>query len=106
MYRSSDIFLFLSYHEGLGNTVLEAMASRVPVIATDVDELSYMLDQGRGILVPPGDVDEAVSAIYKMLSDDEFRVDCVQRAYEYAMKEHSFDYVRDKTLRFLESVTN
>ena len=104
IYYYSDIFLFLSHYEGLGNVILEAMASMVPIIATDVDELSSMIDNERGILVAPGEVDQATAAIIKMVSNKDFRVDCACKAYDYVVKKHSFDNVRDKTLSFFKSV--
>lgn len=42
--RASDIYLLTSYSEGLPNTVLEAMASGVPVISTNVGGVSWLID--------------------------------------------------------------
>lgn len=54
--RSLDIFALPSLGEGISNTVLEAMASGLPVVATDVGGNGELVDQGRtGLLVPAGD---------------------------------------------------
>jgi glycosyltransferase involved in cell wall biosynthesis len=55
-YRSSDALVLPSYHEGYCVPVLEALAARCPVIATDVGNIPHLLG-GFGATVTPGDVD-------------------------------------------------
>ncbi|MCB0208525.1 MAG: glycosyltransferase [Anaerolineae bacterium] len=62
-----DIFVQPSLHEGLPNTVLEAMAARLPVVATAVGGTPELVEQGTtGLLVPSQDVailSEAINAL-------------------------------------------
>ena len=67
-----DVFVLPSHREGMPRTVLEAMAARKPVIATDIRGCREEVVQGvTGLLVPVGDSDELAKAILKLLGDDE-----------------------------------
>lgn len=56
LMRAMDIFVQPSLAEGISNTILEAMASGLPVIATNVGGNSELVDdQVTGILIPPAD---------------------------------------------------
>lgn len=65
-----DLFILPSHEEGFSNALLEAMASSLAVVATDVGGNREALDDGRlGILVPPHDVPALAEAISRVLAD-------------------------------------
>lgn len=65
-----DLLIQPSDTEGTPRSVLEAMAHRLPIVATDVGDVAELLDQGRcGELVPPGDVDLLAHAVWRLLAD-------------------------------------
>ena len=69
-YRDADIFVFPSTDEGMPNTVLEAMASGLPVVATRIGGVEDLIEDGRnGILVPPADKDALQQALAAILYD-------------------------------------
>ncbi len=56
LMRAFDLFVLPSQAEGISNTILEAMASGLPIVATDVGGNSELVKQGdTGVLVPPKD---------------------------------------------------
>jgi glycosyltransferase involved in cell wall biosynthesis len=69
-----DIFLMPSVWEGFGLVALEAMAARLPVIASKVSALpEIVVDRETGVLVPPGDVDGLCGALQRLLADAALR---------------------------------
>jgi glycosyltransferase involved in cell wall biosynthesis len=68
-----DVLTVPSYDEGLPRVVLEAMAMRVPVVASRVGGIPEAVEDERtGLLVPPGDRDALVSALDRVLDHPEF----------------------------------
>ena len=54
--KAADGFVLSSAWEGMPNTVMEAMASGLPVVATDVGDVRELVEDGvSGWVVPPGD---------------------------------------------------
>ena len=64
LLRTFDVFVLPSLAEGISNTILEAMATALPVIATDVGGNGELIEAGRtGLLVPSGDVAALAQAL-------------------------------------------
>lgn len=61
-YRSIDAFLMTSITEGFPNVLVEAMASGLPCISTDVGDAKYIV-QELGSIVPPRDAEALVKAV-------------------------------------------
>lgn len=70
LLAAADLFVFPSLYEGLGGAVIEAMALGVPVIASNLDAIREVVEEGRsGVLVPPGLPRELADAIRHLLED-------------------------------------
>ena len=68
--RGLDCFVLPSRGEGISNTILEAMACGLPVIATRVGGNSELVDDGvTGVLVPAGEIDAMAQAILGYFRD-------------------------------------
>jgi glycosyltransferase involved in cell wall biosynthesis len=91
--RSLDVFLLTSVvrSEGVSTTVLEAMASGVPVVATDVGALREVVDGGSGVLVEPLDARALAGAALRLLRDDSLRRSVGVRARERVELRYGLD---------------
>lgn len=70
LYRAADLFAFPSTTEGFGLAALEALASELPVVASDLDALRTFLQHGRSaLLVPVGDSRALAHALAHLASD-------------------------------------
>lgn len=74
LLRGMDVFVLPSLGEGTSNTILEAMASGLPVVATHVGGNPELVREGTtGALVPPADADSLASALRGYIADPERR---------------------------------
>jgi glycosyltransferase involved in cell wall biosynthesis len=76
----ADVYVMSSREEGLGTSVLDAMACGIPVASTSAGGLPEMLHQGAGILVPPRNPDGLAGAVRRILCDRDLRQRVVERA--------------------------
>ncbi|MBN1147315.1 MAG: glycosyltransferase family 4 protein [Anaerolineales bacterium] len=83
LYRAADALVLLSYYEGFGLPVLEAMASGAPVVASNVTSLPEVVGQA-GLLVSPDDPEQAAAAILKAIPGGALREPCIARGLERA----------------------
>jgi glycosyltransferase involved in cell wall biosynthesis len=74
MLRELDVFVLASAREGISNTVLEAMASGLPVIASATGgNLELVEDQVSGRLIPPRDAPALATALLAYAADPDLR---------------------------------
>lgn len=72
LYNLMDVFVLASAHEAFGLVLVEAMLSHVPVVATKVGGIPFVLDHGNaGILIPPFQPAAIADAVLSLLADQE-----------------------------------
>ena len=70
-FSIADFFVLPSTNEGMPNVVLEAMASGLPSVVTQVSGCHDLIEEGvRGFFFPPNDVDGLIIALKKLCSSD------------------------------------
>jgi sugar transferase (PEP-CTERM/EpsH1 system associated) len=81
--RGMDVFVLPSSSEGISNTILEAMASALPVIATDVGgNAELVIDAKTGRIVPKSDHLELAQALASYIQHPELRILHGQAGYQ------------------------
>jgi len=73
-FSQAFVFVLPSYSEGMPTAILEAMASGVPVITTNVGDIQDIaLHKETGLLVKPGDIKQLAESILMVMEDDYLR---------------------------------
>jgi len=73
-YSIADIVVYPSFFEGFGIPVLEALASKRPIIATKTGEINNIIKNNvNGLLINPGDQTELYNKLKKLLKDKKLR---------------------------------
>jgi L-malate glycosyltransferase len=74
LLASSDLYIMSSRWEGFSISLLEALASEILIIATDVGSNNEIIKNGvNGILVEPGNPSHLFEAMYRITSDNQLR---------------------------------
>jgi glycosyltransferase involved in cell wall biosynthesis len=84
-YQAADIYVHAAKSDTFPNTVLEALACGLPVVATAVDGIPEQVEEGRsGFLVPPGDAEAMAARATQLLSNETLRTGMGAMAAERA----------------------
>ena len=104
---SIDIFVEPTRQEGFGMSVLQAMASGVPVVACGVGGIYSLIEDGvNGLLIPSGDTDAMCTAICRLLNDNELRYKLIRNARNKVEQEFSSKKVASVLLEYYDEILN
>jgi glycosyltransferase involved in cell wall biosynthesis len=96
---ASDVFAMPSLKEGLGVAALEAMASALPVVASDVGGLREVVEsESTGIIVPPANPEAIASAIGRLEQWPALRSQMSAAARARAVENYSMGEMTTRTL--------
>ena len=91
-YKVSDVFVFPTRQEGLGNVILEAMASQLPVVVTHLPEIEDLIQHNKnGVFVPLDDIDGFVEAVSLLLDTPSFTREIAANAKEWVGREYYYE---------------
>lgn len=105
-YASMDVFVLASIDEGMPMAILEALASKRPVVATSVGAIPRLIiPEKTGLLVAPRDVQALKLAILKLLNDSSLRSQLGNAGEALVKRSHSNDLMARNYLKLYEQVT-
>jgi sugar transferase (PEP-CTERM/EpsH1 system associated) len=95
--NAMDVFVLPSLDEGMSNTLLEAMASQLPIVATHVGGNPELIEENRsGWLVQPGNLCDLVTRLEILADDLDLRVAIGRAARERAVSYFSLKDMIDR----------
>jgi glycosyltransferase involved in cell wall biosynthesis len=107
LWGRADIFVCPSRHEPLGNVMQEAMANRVPIVATATDGTTLLLKHERSALVVPVDDSKAMAAaIQRYPQEPLLAQQCVEAAFTLWQAKYSKAAVVQQYKTFLQEITS
>ncbi|MGQ9618626.1 MAG: glycosyltransferase family 4 protein [Candidatus Aminicenantia bacterium] len=99
LLKAIDLFVLSSYLEGLCTSLLDAMASKLPIVATRTGGIPEAVEDGvNGILVPPRDPSALAEAIYKLYKNRELLNDLGEKGYERVKNMFSVERMVENTI--------
>ncbi|MBU0683290.1 MAG: glycosyltransferase family 4 protein [Candidatus Omnitrophota bacterium] len=101
-----DIFCLSSVSEGLGLSLMEAMATGIACIASSVGGLVELINDGvDGLLVPAKNVEKLSATIIRLAGDDVFRTLLKKNAQKKAIENFSIEKSVEKTIKVYREMT-
>ena len=102
-----DVFTLPSLWEGLGIVLLEAMAFKLPIVASRVGGITdVVVDGTTGFLVPPKDSKSLAQAIITLLKEPEKAEKMGEEGYGRVSKEFRDSVANEKMMELYEKLMN
>jgi glycosyltransferase involved in cell wall biosynthesis len=96
---SLDLFVLSSYLEGMGTSILDAMACRLPVVATKVGGIPEVVVDGEtGLLVPPKRSASLAKAILKLYKNKDLAEKMGEKGYRVVHEKFSAESMADRII--------
>lgn len=102
LYNLAEVFVYPSFYEGFGFPPLEAMASGVPVVTSNISSLPEVVGEG-GLLVDPYNINEVTTALELLLADSSLREYFQKKGLAQARK-FNWQKTARQTLNFFEQI--
>jgi glycosyltransferase involved in cell wall biosynthesis len=100
-----SLFVLPSRTEAMGRVLVEAMASRKPVIGSNVDGIPYVVEDGKtGLLFQSENFDDLAAKMKRVLSDREFAMQLGENGYQFVKRELSEERYLEKFSQMVEQV--
>lgn len=103
--KISDLFILPTLGEGMSVAIMEAMATGLPIITTDIPENRELIEnQITGILVPPKDTPAITDAIERLLNDKPLRLQLGKNAQKKIQEQFDSHLVKLKLAHFYNNL--
>jgi glycosyltransferase involved in cell wall biosynthesis len=97
LYSAMDAFLLMSHREGIPRALMEASAMELPCIATNIRGCREVIKKDEtGVLVEIKDIEGALAAIAKLISNAELRKTFGERARKHTRESFDEDLVNER----------
>ena len=99
LLKNADCFAFPSFYEGFGIPILEAQQVGCPVLTSNISSMPEVAGEG-AILVNPDNIEEIAEAMRKIISDNDFKNNLIEKGYQN-VNNFSWQKCAKKTLQVI-----
>ena len=105
LLQKVDIAILPSYHEGIPLFLLEAAASGLPIVATDISGCRMVVEDGlNGFLIPPKDAGKLADAIKRLIEDPALRTKMGAHSRQIAVTKFDIRIILDQYLQIYQKL--
>jgi len=106
-FKEADIYLSTSLFEGLSNSVMEALSFSLPVVATPVGDMEYLVKQDEnGFLCEMKNPQDITSKLSVLIKDYELRKKMGLKSYEIIARNFSMGKFEKNYIEFINKLNN
>lgn len=101
----AEIYLSTSLFEGTSNSIMEGMNAELPIVATNVGDNAYLVEEGKnGYLTEKKDVRALAQAICRLVSDEKKREQYGKHSKSILIKKYSTSIFRERYLNIINEI--
>lgn len=105
--KIAALFVRPSLSEGFGSAFLEAIAARIPVIATNIGGIPDFIENGKtGIFCNPQDPEDLAKKITLILNDEKLRNGLIKNSQKLVAEKYNWDAIAKEFQKIYEQVVN
>ena len=103
---SKNITFLSQKAEGFGRPLIEGMAMKKPVIATDVGPAREILGEKAGLFIPVGEINPLIEAIEKLMNNPQVCYKMGEKGHELVQKKFSLNNQINKMKIYIDQLLN
>ncbi len=105
LLKMSDIFVLATLSEGMSNAILEAMASKMPIVTTDIEVNKELIDhQKSGLLVSVKNSEKISECFMELINNKDKMIFLGRNAYQKIKDKFEIDIIIDKIKNSYNSI--
>jgi len=105
LYQSARMYVFPSFYEGFGLPILEAFASKTPVVASNTSSIPEICGKDNALFFDPYNTSDMAEKILQVWRDENLREQLIVRGQK-RVQDFSWEKMAKETLRVYESVNS